>query len=328
MHAQQHGARLVAVIADSAGHPAADHGFSPTVAFSDWLTQLVDGRTALRSHGARLYQADEPRARAVARFIGDRLWLRPQSLGCLSGGLVPAHVGGALHELRAAPGEPPTFVVGAREVLAPALGYLEQLGLIRPLREVEDVAVLLQDRGAGAVVGIDGPMAELERLALRDVAHLGINLHDHLVNTYGLLRDFGNPEAVCLAGLYHAAYGTQGFDQAVFEPSDRTVLAELIGPGAESLVYHYCASDRDHAELSALAGNPRAFRDRFTGTRKTLTHGLACALWEMTLANELEIGTRDRAFVERYRPGFTRLFAAARPYLSRMGYDRFRYVFR
>ncbi|MDD9946850.1 MAG: hypothetical protein OXU20_37735 [Myxococcales bacterium] len=171
------------------------------------------------------------------------------------------------------------------------------------------------------------PQTELANLGTRDIAHLGTSLHEHLVNTYGLLQDFGNQETLCLAGLYHAAYSTDGFSEALFDPKDRTLLADLIGAEAETIVYHYCASDREYAHRLATTGQPCAFRDRFTGTRLTLLQSMACHLWELTLANELEIAIRNQAFRDRNRAELTELFQATEPFLSRAALQRFHWVF-
>ena len=49
---------------------------------------------------------------------------------------------------------------------------------------------------------------------------------------------------ICDAGLYHAAYGTDGFDEHMVSVTQRKAIGEIIGTQAEELVYLYCACDR------------------------------------------------------------------------------------
>ena len=47
-----------------------------------------------------------------------------------------------------------------------------------------------------------------------------------------------------MAGLCHACYGTDGYDQALLGLDERPVLTALAGVRAESLVYLYGSCDR------------------------------------------------------------------------------------
>src|SRR5690242_5488183 len=94
-------------------------------------------------------------------------------------------------------------------------------------------------------------VAALTRLGVGEFAHLYGSLESHLLGTYSLLSEWGNPEFVCDAGLYHAVYGTQpmkelGIPHKDYSASDRPKIAAIIGPQAESLVYLYAACDRDY----------------------------------------------------------------------------------
>ena len=101
---------------------------------------------------------------------------------------------------------------------------------------------------------------EAERLV-----HPGGSLYEHLCRVSMLLSDWGADETMQMAGLCHACYGTDGFDHAMVDVTDRRTLVELIGPTAEELVYLYCSCDRAAVYQLLADDGPVAFRDRFTG---------------------------------------------------------------
>lgn len=73
-----------------------------------------------------------------------------------------------------------------------------------------------------------------------DIAHVNGDFFSHLQGTANLLDRWGNAEYVCLAGLCHAVYGTQGFTQGILEHDERQVLREVVGREAEEVAYFYC----------------------------------------------------------------------------------------
>ena len=72
--------------------------------------------------------------------------------------------------------------------------------------------------------------------------HSGRVLFEHLKGVHDLLRDWGNDEDVCLAGLYHSIYGTNTFKHVSL--TERARLVEMIGDRAEFLVHCFCTRDR------------------------------------------------------------------------------------
>ena len=128
----------------------------------------------------------------------------------------------------------------------------------------------------------------LEVLGAAQVAHLGGDLLSHLERTEAILHEWGATDAVALAGLCHAAYGTDGFATSLLPLDGRDRLGVVIGAEAEALVYLYACCDR--ASVYPQLGKPAiAFRDRFT--RENLHPD---AIWlgsfaELTAANELEL---------------------------------------
>jgi hypothetical protein len=64
------------------------------------------------------------------------------------------------------------------------------------------------------------------------VEHPGGTLLAHLIRTAERLQAWGSSEELVLAGLSHAAYGTDGVDVALFGLHERSVVASLVGePG-------------------------------------------------------------------------------------------------
>ncbi len=152
---------------------------------------------------------------------------------------------------------------------------------------------------------------EAERLT-----HPGGTLYEHLCRVSMLLSDWGADEAIQMAGLCHACYGTDGFDHAMVDVTDRQTLVELIGPTAEELVYLYCSCDRA-AVYPLLAGDgPVAFRDRFTGRLHTPSQREVQAFLEITAANELDALAHNRTLLSEHGAELFTLFKSTRRYLS------------
>jgi hypothetical protein len=68
---------------------------------------------------------------------------------------------------------------------------------------------------------------------------------DHLSGTEAQLREWGCDDAICLAGLYHSVYGTEGFQGFTLSVADRGVVRGVIGERAEAVAYFNCVMDRE-----------------------------------------------------------------------------------
>lgn len=88
-------------------------------------------------------------------------------------------------------------------------------------------------------------LARLHALGAGRFIHVNGTLERHLRGTQRLLRRFGGRDALCLAGLYHAVYGTDGISGRLVELGARKAIAAVIGDEAERMVYLYAACDRD-----------------------------------------------------------------------------------
>jgi hypothetical protein len=128
----------------------------------------------------------------------------------------------------------------------------------------------------------------LDECGASAVAHLGGDLLTHLEGTEAILREWCVPDDVALAGLCHAAYGTDGFEPFLLTTADRPRLATAIGAGAEALVYLYAACVRGEV-YPQLGAQVIDFRDRFTGAALRADRPWLTAFAEVSVANELEL---------------------------------------
>jgi hypothetical protein len=139
----------------------------------------------------------------------------------------------------------------------------------------------------------------LNELGAGDFEHLNGSLTSHLEGTYSLLKKWGASESVCDAGLFHAAYGTAGFDETMVSLDRRSEISDLLGIEVEELVYLYCACDRDFTYENLVSGSA-IYKNRFTGSIVKLNEDQARNLAEMTVANELELVITGEEFREKY----------------------------
>jgi hypothetical protein len=148
------------------------------------------------------------------------------------------------------------------------------------------------------------------------LAHPGGTLYEHLRRVASLLERWGADLTVQAAGLCHACYGTDGYDQALVEGGDRATLVRLIGSRAESLVYLYGSCDR-RAVYPKLAGSgPVPFRDRFSTRTVIPTEQQLRGFLEITAANELDVVRHNPAMAAEHGADLLQLFTRVRDRLS------------
>jgi pimeloyl-ACP methyl ester carboxylesterase len=147
------------------------------------------------------------------------------------------------------------------------------------------------------------------------IDHPGGNLLAHLRRVQMVLAEWGADEEVQLAGLCHAAYGTDGFGVALFALNERRVLAEAIGPEAEALVYLYASCDREQT-YPQLTESVVTFTDRFTGSRQVPPQSDFRAFMEITAANELDVIDRNPELADQHGFTLAARFDTARQHLS------------
>lgn len=130
-------------------------------------------------------------------------------------------------------------------------------------------------------------VALLDGLPVDTLDHFGRPLRDHLVGTWKLLRDWGEPEHLCLAGLFHSVYGTGTFTTATLPISERDRIRARIGDRAEELVFVFCAADRRRLLLEN-GSPPYRWIDHRTGRASALDAGMLAELVTLDVANFLE----------------------------------------
>jgi hypothetical protein len=155
------------------------------------------------------------------------------------------------------------------------------------------------------------------------IAHVNGDLLTHLQGTWELLREWGNPLELCLAGLCHAVYGTDRFPVSLLDISRRSDLKEIIGPQAEEIVYLYASCDRSHLYPQIGYSSAVEFRDRFTGALFVPDGSLFKSFLELTFANELEGAKRNPRFVEDTRAWLKPLFRQWREGVSQAAFAYF-----
>jgi hypothetical protein len=144
------------------------------------------------------------------------------------------------------------------------------------------------------------------------IEHPGGTLLGHLRRTAQLLESWQASAELVLAGLCHAAYGTDGFPVALIAVSQRAELVGVIGAAAEAVVYAYCACDRSFG----LTSESRLLRDRFLGLVVTPSPELLFGLIELTCANEIDVLLHSPSLLASAGPEIATLLRGCQPLAS------------
>jgi hypothetical protein len=141
-----------------------------------------------------------------------------------------------------------------------------------------------------------------------EIKHPGGTLYAHLCRVFDRLAGLGLEPDVALAGLAHAAYGTDGFAVALLPVAGRSELRELVGERVERLVYRYGACDRRRTwPYLARTG---AVWDRFTDQVEVLPTGPLRDFVDLTIVNELDIVEQSPTIAHQHGDELRTLFAA------------------
>ena len=146
------------------------------------------------------------------------------------------------------------------------------------------------------------------------IDHPGGTLYAHLGRVHDRLGALGHDPHVRLAGLAHAAYGTDGFDLALLAVTDRAPLRELAGDRAEELIYLYGACDRARTWRDLPA--TRQVWDRFGDRPRSLAPEQVRPFTDLSIVNELDVAEQDPTFRPRHGDYFRGLFASWAPLAS------------
>ncbi|MGW1339695.1 DUF6817 domain-containing protein [Kribbella sp. NPDC002412] len=134
-----------------------------------------------------------------------------------------------------------------------------------------------------------------------ELEHAGGSLYVHLHRVAKRLTTLGASDTLVLAGLAHAAYGTDGFPTHLFDwQQERSVLEAVIGPEAELIVYRYGSCERE-TTWRDLAEH-RTVTDRFTGTSEELSGADLRDFIDLTIVNELDVLDHAPALEPKLRP--------------------------
>jgi hypothetical protein len=139
------------------------------------------------------------------------------------------------------------------------------------------------------------------------IEHAGGSLYAHLGRVHDRLARLGSGEDLCLAGLTHAAYGTDGFPVSLLDVADRQRLRDVVGERAEAAVYRYGGCDRGHT-WRALA-TTGLIRSRFTGSAEAPTPAALRDFVDLSIVNELDVVEQDPRIAVRHGDYFRDVFA-------------------
>ncbi|WP_255991005.1 DUF6817 domain-containing protein [Chitinolyticbacter albus] len=166
----------------------------------------------------------------------------------------------------------------------------------------------------------------LKKLGADGVSHLNGSLEYHLEGTAELLRSWGASDAICIAGLFHAVYSTDGFPLELISLDLRDKISDLIGAESEELVYLYCACDRDVFYSQIGYDKQNLLPNRFTQEKVLIKNHQLCALCEITFANELQIADGNPAFINQYGEELRSLFERMHGLVSTGAFKKYKEV--
>lgn len=158
------------------------------------------------------------------------------------------------------------------------------------------------------------------------IPHTRGSLAAHLQGTARLLGRWGNRDALCLAGLYHAVYGTAGFEPALSSVTGRSRIAAIIGAEAEAIVYLYGACDRGVFHPRIGGAERLRFADRFARSEYSITEAQLRDFCELTLANEIELASASASLRTKRRTALAELFDPMRDWVTAPAFAAYRRV--
>jgi hypothetical protein len=138
----------------------------------------------------------------------------------------------------------------------------------------------------------------LDDLNIEQFSHLHGSARDHLIRVHNFLAQWGNPSAVCVAGLFHNIYGTEMFKPKAADLSRRPEIAKVIGGEAEELAFLFCVSRRiGFFDDQADPARPLLW-DEVNKQKIVTTPERIAALIEIEIANGMEQYSPDLGLLE------------------------------
>lgn len=161
---------------------------------------------------------------------------------------------------------------------------------------------------------------KLREIGCDSTSHMNRNLLEHFQGTYQLLKKWGNSESVCLAGLFHAIYGTETFPNALVTLEKRQEISSVIGEEAEKLVYYYSILTRKTFIGNLSECNNFHIKSRLNEETIPITELEFRQLVEIFLADRLE---QIFSLNYRCRYQYKEFFLEAKSCLSQAGFQEF-----
>ncbi|OLZ61269.1 hypothetical protein AV521_43850 [Streptomyces sp. IMTB 2501] len=167
----------------------------------------------------------------------------------------------------------------------------------------------------------DSGIGLLKSLGAQEIAHPGHGgtMLTHLLRVQALLREWGEPEVTCTAGLLHGLFGPaplpDGGFYTILPLDERRRAVEAVGAEAADLVYFYGACDREYT-YARLMESEGQYRDRFTGDVLTPERELLRRFMAITAANEVDQALESAEFIAEHGAYYAEVFRRARPLLS------------
>lgn len=160
----------------------------------------------------------------------------------------------------------------------------------------------------------------LRSLGTEDVPHTGEGFFTHLLAVYRDLKKWGCEEPVCLAGLFHSVYGTEGFRTFCLPLERRGEVRGLIGEHAEKVAYVNCVMDRQTFDDLVEKGGPLRVKERDTGEWVDMTEKEFLDLRTVHLCDWVEQIQRSGRWDDR--PDLFRRLAEQLGGVAREAYER------
>lgn len=148
----------------------------------------------------------------------------------------------------------------------------------------------------------------LKRMGYGELTHDShVPFLSHLIGTRRLLVEWGARPALCDAGLFHSAYGTEYFQPD--QPASRDEVRDLIGTEAEAIAWVWCTIRRDTLEPS----DPATASDRWTEEPMPMSPEMVAdiaTLWAADTVEQIERMTPDE---RGFASGIERVLDRASP---------------
>ena len=149
---------------------------------------------------------------------------------------------------------------------------------------------------------------QLREWGADEIDHPGGTLLAHLVRTASLLHRWDADDDLVLAGLFHAAYGTDGFAPSLIQLDQRADLQSIIGREAEAIIYTYACCDRTASYPLIGDAAIDCFIDRHTGAPIEMSEQALRDFVELTYANELDLVAYNQEFAAEFGPALKQVF--------------------